>query len=194
MAAKRCVNQYTGALSAEQIVEGMNAAAENARRLYQESERLLDAGSFPTAACLAALVFFVDQVMNGARTLEGFRPLFASESELPASIPGASTLQPGDLAGFLLPLQQAVAARPRVKRGDFCALAAPDAELCRLGAEPLPRDGRGSCEPCGLQAAQDSMARMRAAEVREYVLLASKSLRASSFFAASASPSALDAS
>ena len=52
---KRKLNAYRGRLTAAQVAEGMNAAAKNARRLSEDAERLLAAGSFPTAASLAAL-------------------------------------------------------------------------------------------------------------------------------------------
>lgn len=46
---------YRGKLSIAQIVEGMNAAASNARRLAEDAATLLEVGSFPTAASLAIL-------------------------------------------------------------------------------------------------------------------------------------------
>ncbi|HXS73708.1 MAG TPA: AbiV family abortive infection protein, partial [Rhodanobacteraceae bacterium] len=49
------LNAYRGKLTAAQIAEGMNAALENARRLAADAERLLNIGSFPSAASLAAL-------------------------------------------------------------------------------------------------------------------------------------------
>jgi AbiV family abortive infection protein len=55
MTTKRRLNQYTGRLSAAEIAEGMNAAGENALRLRRDAERLLEAGSFATAASLAIL-------------------------------------------------------------------------------------------------------------------------------------------
>lgn len=51
----RKLNGYKGRLTAEQIAEGMNAAAENAVRLAGDAELLLANGSFATAASLAAL-------------------------------------------------------------------------------------------------------------------------------------------
>ncbi len=120
MTTKQRLKQYTGRLSAAEISEGMNAAGENALRLRRDAERLLEAGSFATAASLAilcveeagklsilrglavvktqkelaarwkdyrthtaknSLVFLLDRVAAGARCLEGFRPLFATDSE-----------------------------------------------------------------------------------------------------------------
>ena len=49
------LKQYSGRLSAEQIVAGINAAARNARRLYEDAELLLNQGRYPTACALAAL-------------------------------------------------------------------------------------------------------------------------------------------
>lgn len=46
---------YKGKLSFAQIAEGMTAASENAARLAQDAELLLDAGRLPTACPLAAL-------------------------------------------------------------------------------------------------------------------------------------------
>jgi AbiV family abortive infection protein len=122
MTTKRRLNQYTGRLSAAEIADGMNAARENALRLRRDAERLLEAGSFATAASLAilaveeagknsvlrelavaksqkelaacwksyrthtaknTLVFLLDHVANGARCLDGFKPLFSAESGLP---------------------------------------------------------------------------------------------------------------
>lgn len=49
------LDAYKGRLTAEQIAEGMSAAAENAARLVEDAEALLDRGSFATAVSLAAL-------------------------------------------------------------------------------------------------------------------------------------------
>ncbi|MCY4131122.1 MAG: AbiV family abortive infection protein [Nitrospira sp.] len=46
---------YRGKLSAEQIVDGMNAAIRNARRLANDAKTLLDLSRYPTAAALAIL-------------------------------------------------------------------------------------------------------------------------------------------
>ena len=46
---------YRGKLSIEQIVDGMNAAVRNARRLADDAKKLLDWSSFPSAAALAIL-------------------------------------------------------------------------------------------------------------------------------------------
>lgn len=51
----RKLNGYKGRLTAEQIAEGMTAAAENAARLVEDAEVLLARGSFATAVSLAAL-------------------------------------------------------------------------------------------------------------------------------------------
>lgn len=52
---KKKLNSYRGRLSPAQIAAGMNAAAANAYRLASDAERLLDAGSFATAASIAIL-------------------------------------------------------------------------------------------------------------------------------------------
>jgi AbiV family abortive infection protein len=52
---KKTLNPYSGALDPSQIADGMNAAAENSRRLVADAKLLLDAGSYPTAASLAIL-------------------------------------------------------------------------------------------------------------------------------------------
>lgn len=49
------LDAYRGKLNAAQIAAGMNAAIENAQRLAADAETLLKAGSFPSAASLAAL-------------------------------------------------------------------------------------------------------------------------------------------
>lgn len=49
------LQQYKGPLSPSQIAEGMNAAAANARRLYDDAKVLLDAKRYPTALSLAVL-------------------------------------------------------------------------------------------------------------------------------------------
>ena len=46
---------YKSKLSVLQATEGINVAIKNSRRLYEDSKRLLDAGSFPTATSLAVL-------------------------------------------------------------------------------------------------------------------------------------------
>jgi AbiV family abortive infection protein len=52
---KRRLNQHSGRLTAEQAAAGMNVALRNARRLALDARRLLEAGSPPSAASLAAL-------------------------------------------------------------------------------------------------------------------------------------------
>ena len=52
---KARATKYRGELSAAQIADGINAARRNARRLADDARLLLDAGSYPTAAALAAL-------------------------------------------------------------------------------------------------------------------------------------------
>lgn len=47
--------KYRGELSPIQIADGINAACRNARRLADDAKLLLDAGSYPTAAAIAAL-------------------------------------------------------------------------------------------------------------------------------------------
>ena len=47
--------KYRGELSPAQIADGINAAHRNARRLADDAKLLLDAGSYPTAAAIAAL-------------------------------------------------------------------------------------------------------------------------------------------
>jgi AbiV family abortive infection protein len=51
----RKLDAYKGRLSAEQIAEGMTAAAENSARLVEDAEVLLARGSTATALSLAAL-------------------------------------------------------------------------------------------------------------------------------------------
>lgn len=55
MAAQKKLDRYKGELTPQQIADGMNAAAENARRLADDAKLLLDAKRFPTAASIAAL-------------------------------------------------------------------------------------------------------------------------------------------
>jgi AbiV family abortive infection protein len=52
---KRRLDAYRGKLSAAEIAAGMNAAAENARRLAEDAATLVGFGRFPTAAALAIL-------------------------------------------------------------------------------------------------------------------------------------------
>lgn len=52
---KRKLDAYRGKLSAAQVAEGMNAAANNARRLAEDAATLLELGRFPTASSLAIL-------------------------------------------------------------------------------------------------------------------------------------------
>ncbi len=49
------LNAYRGKLSAAEVAKGMTVAGRNARRLADDAATLLAAGSFPTAASLAAL-------------------------------------------------------------------------------------------------------------------------------------------
>ncbi len=49
------LDRYVGALSAEEIAEGINAAIRNARRLASDAKILLEANRHPTAASVAAL-------------------------------------------------------------------------------------------------------------------------------------------
>jgi len=54
MANKR-LDQYKGRLTPAQITDGMNAAAENANRLADAAELLLDKGHYPLAASVSCL-------------------------------------------------------------------------------------------------------------------------------------------
>jgi AbiV family abortive infection protein len=49
------LDQFASRLSAEQAAAGMNAAEANASRLLDDATLLLEAGRFPSAACLAIL-------------------------------------------------------------------------------------------------------------------------------------------
>jgi len=53
--ARNKLDQYKGRLTPSQVADGINAARRNAKRLVDDAESLLKAGSFPTAASLAAL-------------------------------------------------------------------------------------------------------------------------------------------
>jgi hypothetical protein len=48
-------NFYRGKLSPKQAAEGMNAAAQNAKRLCEDAQLLFEARKFPTACALAIL-------------------------------------------------------------------------------------------------------------------------------------------
>lgn len=52
---KKRLNQYKGKLSARKIAEGINAAFQNAKRLADDAELLLENKRYPSAACLAIL-------------------------------------------------------------------------------------------------------------------------------------------
>jgi AbiV family abortive infection protein len=52
---KRKLDAYKGLLAPQAIADGINAANANAGRLATDAKRLLEAGSFPTAASLAIL-------------------------------------------------------------------------------------------------------------------------------------------
>lgn len=52
---KKKLDQYKGRLTAAQIVDGMNAAIRNAKRLADDAELLLEQGRFPSAASFAVL-------------------------------------------------------------------------------------------------------------------------------------------
>ena len=52
---KRSLPQYSGSLSLEVIVNGMNASARNAERLFKDAEILFNAKSYPTSVSLASL-------------------------------------------------------------------------------------------------------------------------------------------
>ena len=49
------LTQFRGRLSTEQVAKGMNAAARNARRLYDDANLLFEVKRFPTASSLAVL-------------------------------------------------------------------------------------------------------------------------------------------
>jgi AbiV family abortive infection protein len=49
------LTQFTGRISPQQAADGMNAAERNARRLFEDAQRLFEAGRFATAASLAIL-------------------------------------------------------------------------------------------------------------------------------------------
>ncbi|GLX12766.1 hypothetical protein Pstr01_10050 [Pseudomonas straminea] len=55
MPTQKKLDSYKGKLSASEIAAGMNAANANAMRLANDAQKLLETGSFPTAASLAAL-------------------------------------------------------------------------------------------------------------------------------------------
>ena len=52
---KTKLKPYRGKLNAQQLVDGMNAAFRNARRLVEDAKTLLDLSRYPTAAALAIL-------------------------------------------------------------------------------------------------------------------------------------------
>jgi AbiV family abortive infection protein len=52
---KKKLEQYKGAMTAKQIVEGINAAKSNARHLASDAAILLKSNRYPTAVSLAAL-------------------------------------------------------------------------------------------------------------------------------------------
>jgi AbiV family abortive infection protein len=51
----KAIAQYRGELSAQQIADGMNAAARNAKRLFDDATTLFEAKRFPTSCSLAVL-------------------------------------------------------------------------------------------------------------------------------------------
>lgn len=53
--AKRKLDQYKGKLTPAQIADGMNEAAANAKRLYEDARLLFEHGRHPSALSLAAL-------------------------------------------------------------------------------------------------------------------------------------------
>ncbi len=53
--AKKRLDQYKGELSARKIAEGINAALQNAKRLADDAELLLENNRYPNAACLSIL-------------------------------------------------------------------------------------------------------------------------------------------
>jgi AbiV family abortive infection protein len=55
VAKKKFSTQYVGPLTAKEIAGGMNAARENAQRLYEDAESLFKAKRYPSACALAVL-------------------------------------------------------------------------------------------------------------------------------------------
>ena len=55
MTTKKQLNRFVGRLSAAEIVEGMNAARRNARRLLEDAELFLKAERYPSALAFAIL-------------------------------------------------------------------------------------------------------------------------------------------
>ncbi|HVT24972.1 MAG TPA: AbiV family abortive infection protein [Rhizomicrobium sp.] len=53
--SKSSLDQYRGKLNPQQVADGMNAAAKNARRLLYDAELLLRESRFPSATALAIL-------------------------------------------------------------------------------------------------------------------------------------------
>jgi AbiV family abortive infection protein len=47
--------QYCGSLTPQQVADGINAAQDNAFRLYEDAQRLFDAERYPSACALAVL-------------------------------------------------------------------------------------------------------------------------------------------
>lgn len=61
---KKASRLYRESLSAQKIVDGMNAAHRNARRLVADAKRMLDSSRYPTAAALAILAIEERGKMN----------------------------------------------------------------------------------------------------------------------------------
>jgi AbiV family abortive infection protein len=53
--AKRKINQYKSTLTAAQIADGMNAAAANAKRLYEDAKLLFESSRYPSSLALSSL-------------------------------------------------------------------------------------------------------------------------------------------
>lgn len=55
MARKKAIKQYKGKLDPEQVADGMNAAARNAKRLLDDANLLFASKRYPSACSLAIL-------------------------------------------------------------------------------------------------------------------------------------------
>jgi AbiV family abortive infection protein len=55
MSRKLAIKTYRNALTPKQAAEGMNAAARNAKRLYEDAKALFDSKRYPSACSLAIL-------------------------------------------------------------------------------------------------------------------------------------------
>lgn len=78
MAPSKKLDVYRGPLSPTQIAAGMNAAAQNARRLVEDSKLLLEHKRFPTATSVAILAIEED----GKTTLLRYLALSKSDADI----------------------------------------------------------------------------------------------------------------